>query len=111
MPIHFSCTDRDGRPVSCRESVWFDHILAEHPEMEHSEREVICALNSPLEVRRDPGRPDRRLCYGITARVPGPMPLAYLRVVVQYRSRRSSVRGFIITAFPCDEIRQGDELL
>ena len=74
--------------------------------MANCEEHVERAITNPLEVRQDPQYADRKLYYGVTTRTPGRIPLAFIRVVVQYRPQ-----GHVVTAFMCSKIREGDALL
>lgn len=108
MAAHFTCTDCFGFHIVCDATVWFGHILASRPTMAGHEQEVIRALTDPTEVYIDRHHPDRRLFYAVTNKAPTALGIGYIRVVVQYQSRRNKVRGYVITAFTSQRIRQGD---
>ena len=111
MASHFTCADRDGALVSCDEKTWYDHIVDEHPEMANCEEEVQRAVSTPFAVHQDANHSDRKLYYALTNRMPTPLSLGYVRVVVRYGGQGEGVWGQVITAFLCLVIREGDALL
>jgi len=41
------CFDKDGIKVVCDEGTWYNHILAEHPEMTGCEEIIKATINNP----------------------------------------------------------------
>jgi hypothetical protein len=105
------CQDKDGVNITCSDDCWENHIVAEHPEMEGWDAYVKVTIEKPYQIYQDGRHPKRKAFYNPFI-LPKPFHQQYLRVVVEYKKRRfASVRGYVITAFPCQGIRKGDILI
>ena len=107
----FSCRDKDNIEIVCSDDCWENHITAEHPEMMGWEAYVKTTIENPYQIYQD-GRHPKRKTYYRPFILPKPFHTQYLRVVVEYRKRRfRGVRGYVVTSFPCQGIREGDILI
>lgn len=76
---------------------WEKIINIKHPVMEGKEESVKKALGSPVQVRRSKIDPNVHLYYASYRR-------RYLCVVARHEDNR----GFIITAYITDKIKEGE---
>jgi len=107
----FQCRDRDGIVVYCSKDTWYNHIIAEHPDMRGWEAYVKTAIEKPYQVYQDGRHPHIRVIYAPFI-LPKPYNLYYLRVAIKYRKRAfGKLRGYVSTAFPCVNKRKGDILI
>jgi hypothetical protein len=107
----FRCQDKDGITVVCSKDTWDGHIVAEHLEMKGCEAIVQATIERPFKVYQDKTHLRRRVLYRPFV-LPKPFQTQYLRVIVEYRTRRfRNQRGYVVTAFACTDLRQGDVLL
>ena len=106
-----SCQDKDNVIISCSSDCWENHVVAEHPEMEGWEAYVKTTIEKPYRIYQDGRHPDRKAFYNPFI-LPKPFHTQYLRVVIKYKKRKfGGVRGYVITAFPCQGTRKGDILI
>ena len=103
-----ACVDRDGIQVVCDDGTWYNHIIAEHPEMEGWEAYVKATVENPYQIYQDHTQVNKKAFYKPFI-LPKPWHTQYLRVVIEYRKSRKL--GYICTAFPCSNIRKGDILI
>lgn len=106
------CCDHDGTPVVCDEDCWYNHIVAEHPEMSGCEAHVKSAIEKPYQIYQDPTNINKKVIYKPFI-LPKPFHTQYLRVAIEYKEKAfgRSIRGYVRTAFSCTNIRKGDILL
>ncbi len=101
----------NNAPVRCSRRQWSGHIVANHPEMAGHEDAVERTIREPLAVyRSDVDR--RRHVFYRPLRLPPPLDLGYLRVVVEYSGESSGrLRGWVVTAFPVIGPKKGEVLI
>jgi hypothetical protein len=105
------CLDKDGIRVVCDEGTWYNHILAEHPEIKECEAIVKAAINTPYEIYQDNLVLNKKVIYKPFV-LPKPFNTYYLRIVIEYeKSRFRGMRGYIRTAFACSNKKKGDILI
>lgn len=107
----FTCIDKDGIIVVCTKDTWYNHIVAEHPEMKGWEVYVKASIEKPFQIYQDGRHPYIRIIYRPFV-LPKPYNLSFLRIAIKYRKRRfDKLRGYVSTAFPCVNKRKGDILI
>jgi hypothetical protein len=107
----FQCRDKDGISVVCSRECWENHIIAEHPEMNGCETYVKAAIENPYQVYQDSKNINKKIIYKPFI-LPRPFNQQYLRVVIEYKAKRfRAMRGYILSAFPCINIKKGDILI
>jgi len=107
----FECKDKDGIAVVCSDDTWYNHIVAEHPEMKGCEAYVKAAIEKPYQIYQDGRNPRIRNIYQPFI-LPKPYNQYYLRVAVKYRQRMfRDPKGYVSTAFPCVNKKKGDILI
>jgi hypothetical protein len=111
MAVVLDCIDYAGRQVRLTDTVWYGHILMEHPELRANERSVELALVSPHQVNRDKDFADREVFYRRGA-LPPPDKNDYLNVVVRYRETDEGVLvGQLLTAYAIRAILPEEPIL
>ena len=105
------CDDKDGNAVVCSQDTWNTHIVAEHPEMKGCEAHVQAAIEKPYQIYQDSKHPSKKIIYRPFI-LPPPFHTQYLRVAIKYRKKLlGGVKGYISTAFACQNKRRGDILI
>lgn len=89
-----------GFPVILEEERWEYIVSVKHPVMDSRKDDVLKALITPIEVRRSRRDPNVLLFY--RAERPG----RWICVVV----RRLDEAGTLITAYPTDAIKEGEQI-
>ena len=103
--------DKDGIPVICSKECWEDHILDGHPEMEGCETHVKATIENPYQIYQDAFDIKVKVIYKPFI-LPKPFNQQYLRVAIKYsRKKFKRPRGYVLTAFPCINIKKGDILI
>jgi len=105
------CFDKDGIKVVCDEGTWYNHILAEHPEMTGCEEIIKATINNPYEIYQDRIAINKKaICKPFV--LPKPFHTYYLRIVIEYdKSKFRGTKGYVRTAFACVNKKKGDILL
>ena len=107
----FQCLDRDGILVTCSQECWDIHILATHPDMKGCEVYVRTAIENPYQIYQDSKDINKRIIYKPYI-LPKPYNQQYLRVAIEYKHRIfKGLRGYVLSAFPCINIKKGDILI
>jgi hypothetical protein len=107
----FQCRDRDGVLIACTRQCWENHILAKHPEMGGCEAHVKAAIEDPYQVYQDANDISHRVIYKPFI-LPPPFHTQYLRVAIVYKNRVfRGLKGYVLSAFPCFNIKKGDILI
>jgi hypothetical protein len=88
-----------GFRVICSDEYWQRIIAIKHPPMRGCKSDVEEALADPDEVRRSVGDADVILFHRRTRS-------RWVCAVV----KRSEDRGFLITAYPADKVKQGERI-
>lgn len=105
------CQDKDGNAIVCSNDTWYNHIVAEHPEIRGCEAHVKTAIEKPYQVYQDHRNLQKRSIYKPFI-LPKPFHTQYLRVVIEYKqSFFGHIRGYVRTAFACTDKRKGDILI
>ena len=81
----FSCIDHLGREVELYQDTWYDHVLANRPELANREAAVRRALTAPDHIRIDRFNPNARVYYK-KGDLPPPNHASFVRVVVKFIS-------------------------
>lgn len=89
-----------GFIVRVTESYWTLIVTIKHPVMRGREDDVQSALIKPDEIRRSRNDPSVYLFYRLER------PKRWTCAVV----KRLNGDGFLITAFPTDAIKEGDQI-
>ena len=107
----FRCLDKDSISVICSGDTWNNHIVAEHLEMGGCEAHVKAAIEKPYQIYQDQRHLNTKIIYKPFV-LPKPYHNQYLRVAIKYRKRRfGGLRGYVSTAFACQNKRRGDILI
>jgi len=101
--ILFQVTDPRGNFVICTEERWYGHILASRPFMEGWEEKVIAAISNPTYGIYKDAQFSNRCVYYRRQRQP-----RYMKVIVV---ETESGPYKVVTAFPTDSMKSGEELL
>ena len=98
--ILFEITTPLGFIVRVTESYWTLIVTIKHPVMRGREDDVQSALMKPDEIRRSRNDPSVHLFYRLER------PNRWTCAVV----KRLNGDGFLITAFPTDAIKEGEQV-
>ena len=105
------CRDRDGVPVVCDKSTWYNHIVVRHAELQGCETHVKAAIESPYQIYQDRSNLKRKIIYQPFV-LPKPFHTQYLRIAIEYRQGIfGGIKGYVCTAFACKQKKEGDILL
>lgn len=96
--------DCRGYRVICTEEIWYRKILVSRPWMNGWERFVSQALQTPSFICKDKDRENRHAYYMIHVAKQN----RYVKVVVKFNSDNE---GFVISAYPADSGKSGEELI
>ena len=99
----FEATDPRGHIVCCTVECWAQHILKKHIWMKNRKDDVISAIQSPLAIYQDTDFGERQNYYFLPNN-----ESYYVKVVVDFEEGES---GKVITAFPVDSTKPGEELI
>jgi hypothetical protein len=88
-----------GFTVRCTLGYWQFIVTQKHPVLAGKDRDVEAALHDPDAIRRSRKDPDVYLFYRGA-------PPRWLCAV----ARRTDTDGFLITAYPTDAVKAGDEV-
>ena len=106
-----NCYDQDGIQVVCDDGTWYNHIVAEHPEIGGCEAHVKVAIEDPYQIYQDATDINRIIIYQPFI-LPKPFHTQYLRIGIEYKQRKSArKKGYVRTAFACQNKRKGDILI
>lgn len=106
-----NCYDKDGIQVVCDDGTWYNHIVAEHPEIGGCEAHVKVAIENPYQIYQDSTDINRLIIYQPFI-LPKPFHTQYLRIGIEYKQRKSErKKGYVRTAFACRNKRKGDILI
>ena len=109
--MSFRCKDKDGIWVSCSQVCWDIHILSDHHEMKGCEVYVQTAISNPYQIYQDSANIRKKIIYKPFI-LPKPFHTQYLRVVIEYKRKPfSGLKGYVLSAFPCANIKKGDILI
>ena len=109
--MKLQCRDKDGILITCSAQCWDGHIVANHPEMEGFEAYVKAAIERPYQIYQDSVNIRNKVIYKPFI-LPHPYHTQFLRVAIEYKNKafRGS-RGYVLSAFPCVNIKKGDILI
>lgn len=111
MPNIFNGKDKDGHTVVCSRGWWEKHIINRHPEVADWLAHIQTAIQDPYQVYQDRTNLNRKIYYRPFI-LPPPFSTQYLRIAIQYKQKiTGQITGFIVTAFPCSNIKEGDILI
>lgn len=106
--------DKDGIPVFLSRSVWYEHILSRHPEVDGYKDSILQAIEDPDVRQIDPEDERVRLCYKSIPESKRPFRKAlFLRVVVKYLYSVESggeKTGFVSSVYFVDHVKKGKVL-
>lgn len=103
MAFVFNVVDPRGKSVSCSEEYWKKHIVGARFWMDGWQDKVSAAVQSPDAIFRDADYSDRECYYQLDKN-----KRKYMKVVVGFDKKDD---GIIITAFPTDSIKIGENLI
>lgn len=103
--------DKEGIPVFLSRSVWYEHILSRHPEVDGYKDFILQAIENPDVRQIDPEDERVRLCYKSIPESKRPFKKAlFLRVVVKYPytvERGGEKTGFVSSVYLVDHVKKG----
>lgn len=106
--------DKEGIPVFLSRSVWYEHILSRHPEVDGYKDSILQAIKDPDIRQIDPEDERVRLCYKSIPESKRPFRKAlFLRVVVKYLypvERGGEKTGFVSSVYFVDHVKKGKVL-
>jgi len=106
--------DKDWIPIFLSRSVWYEHILSRHPEVDGYKDLILEAIKDPDVRQIDPEDERVRLCYKSIPESKRPFRKAlFLRVVVKYlypAEREGEKTGFVSSVYFVDHVRKGEVL-
>ena len=88
-----------GFKVRCSKEYWFETIIKKHPVMTDKITDVMMALSDPNEIRRSRKDDMVYLFYK------GDSPRWTCAVI-----KNKTEYGFLVTAYPTDSIKEGDNI-
>lgn len=104
--------DKDGVPVFLSRSVWYEHILLRHPEVDGYKDLVLQAIEDPDVRQIDPEDERVRLCYKSIHESKRPFKkVLFLRVVIKYlypAERGGEKTGFVSSVYFVDHVKKGE---
>lgn len=104
--IEFGCYDVNSVLVTCSKSQW--DYLVKHQEMIERQGVVKSIIESPDFICISARHTKRRTIYKMVV-LPPPYGNTYVRVVVEYKRRLiSKMRGYVINAFACNGMQEGE---
>ena len=107
--------DKDGVPVFLLRSVWYEHILIRHPEVDGYKDLILQAVENPDVRQIDPEDKRVRLCYKSIHESKRPFRKAlFLRVVIKYLypvERRGEKTGLVGSVYFVDHVKKGGEVV
>ncbi len=110
MSMLFRVRDPRGITITCSEGTWTKHICAHHPDTKAWEAYVRQTIREPDFICADTTNPDVETYYLYDV-LPGKYRRIYLKVVVEFSTRRGQRIGRVLTAFPAKNMKTGEDLL
>lgn len=110
MLILFKVRDPGDITVTCSEETWTRHICAHQPDMKAWEAYARQTIQEPDFICADATHPDVETYY-LYDILPGKYRRIYLKVVVEFGTRRGQKIGRVLTAFPAKNMKTGEDLL
>jgi len=111
MAVLLSAVDPWGRAIKVTEEQWRRHVPPDHQELIDLEGAVAATLTAPTDVAydADDGRRDSFYRLGV---LPPPYDRLFLKVCVEFAlsTVSSAPRGFVVTAYPTQRIKQPEVL-
>lgn len=103
----FVCKEPRNVIISCSKKQW--SYLSKHKEMEGQQGVVKAVIEKPDFICQSRDFKNRNTFY--KRLVMASVGDTYIRVVVEYRGKLLGKRGYMINAFPCGGMQEGEVII